>query len=303
MRRQGWVIYAGVSIAIYAAGVPLFLISILYYNRAGIDRIQQALRQNDQDTSGSSFINAEELARQFSEKRRRSSIVTSVREDLFWMIDKFEKYREGCWYTGDLLLVLRLLQTSLLVLVPTQSLQAAAACGIAISGACALREAQPYRRDSDNETAVIAQYIICMWCFSVVLRYLGVSDPKVLVAMGVTLILATVGAFVHAVWRARDEDKASLSQPPEADEQSEAQPTPSVDATEANDELPTEPAANGGQSPRDVETELTAQENDRHAPIQKPPLGGASPIPSWHILGLCTAEPEVADGGDEAVCL
>ena len=294
MRRQKWVIYAGVCIAIYAAGVPLLSIGALYYNRTEVGRIQQALQKNDRDTSRLSFVSAEELAREFTIKRRRASIVASVREHIFWVVDKFEKFREGHWYTGDLLLVLRLLQTSLLVLVPTQSLQAAAACGIAISGACALREAQPYRRDSDNETAVIAQYVIFLR-FSVVLRYLGVSDPKVLIAMGGILIMATVGIIAHAVWRASDEVKASPSQQSEADEQNQVETTPSMDDNDVSGMLS---AGSGGQSPRDVDIEMTAVNtalpDEHHAP--KAPSGGTT---QW----LCVTGPELACGGggdDEA---
>ena len=44
-----------------------------------------------------------------------------------------------------------------------------------------------------------------VWAFSVVLRDMGISDPKLLVLMGCVLVVATVAVFAHALWRARAE--------------------------------------------------------------------------------------------------
>jgi len=43
------------------------------------------------------------------------------------------------------LLILRLAQTSFLVMIPDQGVQAIVASAIALAGACVLREAFPYR--------------------------------------------------------------------------------------------------------------------------------------------------------------
>ena len=122
-RRQKWLVFSGLCVAIYPVGVPLLLFSLLYGHRNTIDHVQQALRQNDEDTSNTAYVTARELANQFSAKGRRSSIVVSVREKLVWIVDKFEEFQPDRWYMRVFLLVLRLLQTSVLVLIPTQNLQ------------------------------------------------------------------------------------------------------------------------------------------------------------------------------------
>ena len=85
--------------------------------------------------------------------------------------------------------------------------QAATASVLGVIGACVLQESRPFRRDSDNEIAVAAQYCVCLWCFSIVLRYMGISDPIALIAMGVALVVATAIVFGFALWRASDEVK------------------------------------------------------------------------------------------------
>ena len=76
---------------------------------------------------------------------------------------------------------------------------------LGVIGACILRETQPFRRASDNEVAVAAQYVVFLWASSIVLRDMGISNPSVLFVMGVVLVLATVTVFGFALWRASDE--------------------------------------------------------------------------------------------------
>lgn len=92
-----------------------------------------------------------------------------------------------------------------LSLTPMSCRQAATASMLGIVGACALRETQPFRRASDNEVAVAAQYCVACWCFSIVFRDMGISATPVLLVLGVLLVLATVAVFAFALWRASDE--------------------------------------------------------------------------------------------------
>ena len=96
-------------------------------------------------------------------------------------------------------------------------MQAAAASIIVIFGACVLQEAQPYRRGSDNEIELLAQYCVFLWCFSIVFRDMGISDPKILLSMGIFLIVATVGVFLFAFWRVRAELKLLRSEQKEVE--------------------------------------------------------------------------------------
>jgi len=180
----------------------MLFIGLMINHRDEIDRVQRVLNDQDHDVASPHFGSAEEVVERFSMSGKRASIVTSVREHLVWIVEQFEQFRPGQWYMGVFFLVLRMVQTSVLVLVPKQNLQAAAGSVIAIIGAFLLREAEPFRRSSDNETAVLSQYCIFCWCFAVVLRDMK-DDPIVLLAIGIVLIVATFAVFAHAFWRVR----------------------------------------------------------------------------------------------------
>ena len=154
------VISRGSRCSYSASGVPVLFICLMHVHRNEIDRLQMALQEQDQDSTDPAFMTAGQL----SKSGRRPSITTTVDEHLSWVVSHIENYRPGHWFTGAFLLLLRLSQTSVLVLIPTQNLQAAVASALAILGSCALREAKPFRRHSDNETAVVSQWCIFIWC-------------------------------------------------------------------------------------------------------------------------------------------
>ena len=60
-------------------------------------------------------------------------------------------------------------------------------------------------RIRSNTTAVLSQVVIFTWCFTLVLREMGVFDSFPPIAIGVCLILATASVFVHAGWCMRTE--------------------------------------------------------------------------------------------------
>jgi hypothetical protein len=173
--------------------------------------------------------------------------------------------------------------------------QAAAASAIAIIGACVLRETQPFRRPSDNETAVISQYCLFSWCFSVVLRDMNIADPGVLITLGVLLILATIGVFAHALWRARMENNALHSRRAsnllnsigtlEDDEETYALPSVETDGHEAALALESTPKPGRVSPAIDHGMIELADLSEQHRIV--PPSN--SP---WELLGLCAASPE-----------
>ena len=146
-----------------------------------------------------------------------------------------------------------------------------------------------------------AQYNVFLWCFSIILRYLGISDRRALLAMGVVLILATVAVFGFALWRANDEVKLLLrsgltdAEGRESDEEEESAPGRGGD-TSFNvcdiDEEHLQGQKRNGNSPL-VHTEMEAAAvidtvDDRRGIDQSKQ---ASP---WQeqLFGLCGAEPE-----------
>ena len=112
---------ASLNIAVYPIGVPLLIFILMYLQRTEINRIQKALKENDAQQT--EIISARNLAKRSSTKERRPSLVVSVDENLGWLVKKFEKFVPGRYYSGVFLLVLRILMTSVLVLIPTQNMQ------------------------------------------------------------------------------------------------------------------------------------------------------------------------------------
>ena len=178
---------------------------IIYPHREEVSAILQAAQQEIErgDSRTQSTI---KLAKQLSVAQRRPSFVAQV-QDLQWLIPRVQRYRPTCWWAGAFLLVLRLAQSSLLVLVPSQTIQAAIASCVALVGVVALREIAPYRTASDNVTATLCQCVIFSWCFFVVLRDTGALYHVPTVVSGLVLVVGTASVLGHAVWQAHAEMK------------------------------------------------------------------------------------------------
>ena len=56
-----------------------------------------------------------------------------------------------------------------------------------------------------NTTTVLAQFVLFIWCFTLVLRHMGVFVALPPVVVGVLLIMITLAVFAHAISAARAE--------------------------------------------------------------------------------------------------
>ena len=70
---------------------------------------------------------------------------------------------------------------------------------IALAGYLVLREYLPYRNPTDNTTALLAQGVVFLWCFFLVLRDAGVFDGWPPAILGTLLTLVTVTVWCHAL--------------------------------------------------------------------------------------------------------
>jgi hypothetical protein len=120
-RRQKWVAIASLLLAVYPIGVPLLLFGTMYRCRGEINRLQQALKQNESEQT--EVISAKRLAARTSIKERRPSIVAAVNHSLVRVVKKLERFNPGQWPITAFLILLRVMQTSVFVLIPTQNLQ------------------------------------------------------------------------------------------------------------------------------------------------------------------------------------
>ena len=130
---------------IYPIGVPLFIFVLMYPHRKKIERLMQTLASIDMEHRRSSLTTVADIRR--SSKQHRASIA-NLSYELFWLVSKFERYTPTCWWTGTMLLIFRLAQTSLLVWIDNQVVQATFAACVAQLAICMQRNSNPYRRDS-----------------------------------------------------------------------------------------------------------------------------------------------------------
>ena len=153
------------------AGVPLLMFCLLHYNRREVQAILEALREDDAEQaslpnrpnthhlsdsttvlagrrSTAKFATLADMAQRIAKKERRTSFVNSA-EEKAWLMTKLDVYVPSAWWIHPALLLLRLAQSSLLVMLQTQHMLASVSCTIAIAGVALVREASPYRRESE----------------------------------------------------------------------------------------------------------------------------------------------------------
>ena len=135
---------------------------------------------------------------------------------------------------------------------------------------------------------------------------MGIANPVTLIMIGITLILATVSVFVHALWRARAEVSALQAARQRAgggnadtastldDEESRTELRP--DATEAAgaicDHLE-QSASESLEDEKEIEmTDLSSSSGAR--------CGAEQNKSAWQIFGLCAAEMEGQNDRDGA---
>ena len=153
--------------------------------------------------------------------------------------------------------------------VPNQLVQTTIVCCatlLSISMQSALR---PFRRASDNDVALLAQWLVFAWTFVLLLRIAGMFEREVAAMfIGVVLCLASVTVLVAALWLAN------------ADRLNEQR------AEEQSSTLSSDPAGQATESPDDAEIELvtlgdgtteSTEQQAAHAPRQPEARGRASP--------------------------
>jgi hypothetical protein len=102
----------------------------MYRNRSAILTLGEKFNEHNK-IRGTTF-NMTQVAKS---TRSRASFTGLVLE-LQWLIPKFEQFKTSQWHAGVWLLLLRLLQTSLMALIPSQLVQAAIMCIITLVSIC-----------------------------------------------------------------------------------------------------------------------------------------------------------------------
>ena len=176
-------------------------IGLIYPHRKELMALMETTQQETSRNLGCA-----EIAERASATRRRPSFAAQA-QTLQWLIPQVEQFRTSAPYTGALLLLLRVAQTSLLILIPSQTIRAAIASCIALIAIATLRELAPYRRASDSATAALCQCVIFSWCFFIMLRDTDALYHVPTVVPGLLLMIGTVFVFGHALSKAHTEMK------------------------------------------------------------------------------------------------
>ena len=137
------------------------------------------------------------------------------------------------------MLIIRLTQTSFMIIFSEQKTQTMCAAIIATMSASLLRELSPYRRPSDNVTALMAQWLIYMW-----VRLIHVVGSTPGAVIGVALVGATVLVAGHAVVMAK-RDLVKAQRAMAADRDVEVEMTPSSPSSQTPTQAQEGPAASG----------------------------------------------------------
>ena len=148
-----------------AAGIPLQFFVLTYTHRKVVKQLLHTVRMSDMNMINPALRGSSTVG-QFS---RRPSLFDVHAADsnhalfavevyrLKWLIKKVEKFVPSCWWFRSLQLLLRMAQTSLMVLVERQHVQRSLASIVALIGVCIHREVAPFRRPSASASVVARQ--------------------------------------------------------------------------------------------------------------------------------------------------
>ena len=186
------------------SGVPLLFFLLMLPHRDAIKRIGEAVKQQ-----GVQRNTVASVAQMSKDRGQRQSLVLLSKE-FAYLVPKFEDFAPDCWWMSVFLLVVRLLQTSLMVLFPAQHIQAAFSSSISLVAIFVERELSPYRRPSDNRTAICARWLVFLWSFGLLLRLVHVLGSFPSVFVGLVLVIATVTVGVDSLRIAIKDTKHDL---------------------------------------------------------------------------------------------
>lgn len=181
-----WQSYALSFVFVYPIGVPCFFLSSLFVLRK---RINPTLPKAVGGKRRSTLM-----------KRVLESIKTRETDPALLAVKfLFEDFRPACYWFGTFNLVVRLLETSVLLFFDGKDVRVAFALIMVFISINFNRELMPYRTESDNVVAYLAQWILCLWFFTMNLIHLGVAQKMPTELLGGVLIVTALAVVLTAV--------------------------------------------------------------------------------------------------------
>ena len=103
-------------------------------------------------------------------------------------ISHFRKYR---WWFGVALLVIRLLQTSVLIFFSSPDVQAALGAAVCLVSICVQRELRPFRHESDEYVSIVSTWCAFIWMQGLLYLRTGVLSSLPDLLVGCMFVAAT----------------------------------------------------------------------------------------------------------------
>ena len=266
---------------------------LMFCNRREIDSLLEVAATFDRQEG--TITTLSNLGAKSRRKSRRPSSIDRMSATLAHITHHFEQFKPSRWFMKPVLLVARLMQTSLIAIAKRQTDQAAIASCVALCVISLQGELAPFRLESDNHIAFMTHCLILQWTFVLLLYIVGTLDSVYPVAVGVFLLVSTVAVIGEA---ARSAVADAQTQGDESN--SEEQSGTSVDI-EGRGRIAVPISgdgfeAGGGSSSAGSNANSSppgATQQNGHDSGEGPtrhPTATAPTSSPWHLLGLCAAQ-------------
>ena len=182
------------------------MVGLMFPHRHGIIKIMTNLQ--GADDVHHTLTTIEEVR---TKKKKRRASIEDLAVSLQWLESKFEQFQSDRWWFGSFSIVIRLCQSSLMMVFQNQAVQSIFACLIAQVAICSQRNLAPFRRESDNEIALLSQWVIFVWCTAMNMRVTGALASLPSVVVGLVCVVPTVALMVRSWKKTSAELETQLS--------------------------------------------------------------------------------------------
>ena len=250
----------------------------MHTHRGEIRKLGDALAEHDAEHSTFTFVSDHAMfvtmdseAATSSEapgKQRRPSM-TRRSVDLLWLSSKIDKFQSRSWWAGSFLIGMRITQTSIMVFIVNPGLQATAASLVALVGVAVQMHTAPYRRPSDNHSALASAWLLFIWSFVLLVRYTGAVNGEHGVVLGALPIAATVAIVTYVAYALAMDVRKDAPTEDDADREAKVTVPESVAEEEAAG-----PAADAQRSTTETavsDVEMTALASTAERYMGRPP--------------------------------
>jgi hypothetical protein len=275
----------------------------MFCNRREINSLLEVAATFDRQEG--TITTLSDLGAKSRRKIRRPSSIDRISATLAHITLHFEAFKPSRWFMKPVLLVTRLMQTSLLAIAKRQTDQAALASCVALCVISLQGELAPFRLESDNHIAFMTHCLILLWTFVLLLYIIGTLDSVHPVAVGVFLLVSTVAVIGEA---ARSAVTDAQTQGAESNSEEQRGIAVDIEGREhiavpmSGDEFEVGGASSSAGSNSNNCPPGSTQQNGHgngESPTRLPAATAWTSNP-WQLLGLCAAQQQDQVDGERS---